>query len=648
MSKLIFIAASLLFISNVGTAQPYLCFTDLISGPATGNSDVSIENQVANKDGAIVTLWGKNLGTNNGSNKVLIGNKEARIYSWANAYFPADLYTMHRMQSISFQIPGELPKGLTSIKVIVDNKESNALPFRIIDGNIYFVMKDGNDESGDGSWTKPWASLDNKNYTGALEKIKAGDIVYVGDFVRHDTIAGDRACIDIGNPGTREMPKAIIAYPGAYASIGNEDVPKTISLWVSGIGLSSHWVISKLHLTAMNEAIPMFNDFRVVGNKITAPKGDGPTGAVAGLGNQLYLLGNELTNIGYKGTSKLYHPIYFQSAEACQGQRLPTERDREIAWNYLHDNLAFDGINIYRECGSSAYMTDHRVHDNVIQNQTGCGIRCGDYVVGENHFYNNLVINAGLGPDPLTEQAMHVPVYIHAGWEDTITTIHFYNNTIYGGGFKDGAAWASSMVAFAYNHPFNLDFRNNIVVTTDAAIQYLNPAFPSPSGVENNIWQGQANAPSWEQHAVEGSLLFEDVANHDFRIKKGSVAIDNASPQLITIGQPSPKYDFDCTPRPQGINNDIGAYEYTQKSTTFTDEEVESSLAISPNPTSGKLWINTKNSIDKIELYDLAGRMINTEKKCCEIDMTEYRNGIYVLKLILTNGDHMYAKILKL
>ncbi|MFM9910548.1 MAG: choice-of-anchor Q domain-containing protein [Chitinophagaceae bacterium] len=563
MRKLLLFAYAVLHYAIVSATNPVLCFTDLISGPSTGNSDNSHPGQIAGQDGAIVTIWGKRLGSTRGSSQVLVGGQSARIYSWGNAVSPADIYSNLGMQMVAFQIPDSLSNGNVDIAVIVNGVTSNALTFTVRNGNIYYIKTTGNDNTGDGSWTNPWASLDNISYTGALDKISAGDIIYMCDGVSHTSLAGDRAAIDLGNPGTFTSPKAIIGYPGSIASIGNPTIEKSYALWVSGIGPTYNWVLSKLQLTALSDAASMYHNFRLVGNKITAPNGNGPTGAVSALGNHLYIIGNELTNIGFSGTSKLYHPIYMQSAEACSGPRLPTESDREIAWNNLHDNLSYDGINIYRECVSSAYMTNHRVHDNFISNQTGCGIRIGDYVVGENWIYNNVVVNAGLGPDPSGDQAMHVPVYIHAGWDDTTTLIHFYNNTIYGGGFTGGAAWSSSMIGFSNAHPYLLDFRNNIIVSTVAGIDYLNSSLSTPaSGVEKNIWYGAGSAPGWDANPLGINPLFINSSTNNFHLLTGSQAIDAAYPASGTTANPLPLFDFDAVSRPQNALTDIGAFEF--------------------------------------------------------------------------------------
>ncbi len=636
---------SLFLCSTVIMAQsPYLCFTDLVSGPAIGNSDNSQPGQVPGQDGAIITLWGKQLGPRTAQSRVLVGKQVARIYAWEEARQPADLSTTQGMQMVTFQLPHQAPDGLTEIRVETAAGQSNALPFTVRPGRIFFLKITGNDAGGDGSWSKPWATLDNVQNSGALNKLLPGDIIYIGDGVHHTALAGDRACIDLGDPGTAQLPKAIIGYPGADASIGQENIEKSYSLWVSGFGPTVHWTIAKLHLTGGSVAASMYHGFRIIGNKITAPRGDGPTGAVAGQGHELYLLGNELTNIGFAGTSKLYHPIYIQSAEACSGPRLPLERGREIAWNYLHDNLSYDGINIYRECGSSAFMVEHRVHDNYILNQTGCGIRIGDYVTGENWFYNNVVIHAGLGPNPAYEQAMHVPVLIHAGWEDTTTLIHFYNNTIYGGGYKNAAAWASSMIGFGNNRPFNLDFRNNLIISTQADITYLNSYLDQPrQGAMNNLWFGAGAAPDWDSlgQALDPQFVADD--DLDLHLESSSPAVGRSWPQTSSYTWPLPERDFDGHRRNMsGLGTASGAYEFINLSTTAVKTLKNKSFQLYPNPARDIIQVLSPGLKEDtfLMVYDITGRIVWRQPVRRQAatyplrwDVQGWPGGVYVVKL---------------
>ena len=100
---LFFAVFVLIFASNLVSAQaPVLFFSDLESGPKTGNSDTSL-GQTINENGAIVNIWGKNLGSSQGSSKAYCNGAEANyVYYWGNANAPANLYASHGMQKISF------------------------------------------------------------------------------------------------------------------------------------------------------------------------------------------------------------------------------------------------------------------------------------------------------------------------------------------------------------------------------------------------------------------------------------------------------------------------------------------------------------------------------------------------------------------
>src|SRR3989304_9430405 len=60
---------------NAAAADPVLYFSDITSGPKSGNSDTS--GGRSGLDGAIVTIWGANLGSTQGSSIVYINGAEA-------------------------------------------------------------------------------------------------------------------------------------------------------------------------------------------------------------------------------------------------------------------------------------------------------------------------------------------------------------------------------------------------------------------------------------------------------------------------------------------------------------------------------------------------------------------------------------------
>lgn len=69
----------LILSQHLSGQPPYLCFTDLVSGPATGNSDDSQPGQVAGRDGAIVTVRGQHLGDQQEASQVLVNGLAAHV-----------------------------------------------------------------------------------------------------------------------------------------------------------------------------------------------------------------------------------------------------------------------------------------------------------------------------------------------------------------------------------------------------------------------------------------------------------------------------------------------------------------------------------------------------------------------------------------
>src|SRR5499427_8497702 len=131
------------------TPSPVLYFTDLAGGPRSGNGDTS-KGQVANQDGAIVTVWGENLGTSQGTSTITLGGvTPTAIYYWGNATAPncgpATLYNQfQKFQCIIFQVGGATPTGSQTIQVTMGGLTSNTLPFTVnATGRMLFAKPGG-------------------------------------------------------------------------------------------------------------------------------------------------------------------------------------------------------------------------------------------------------------------------------------------------------------------------------------------------------------------------------------------------------------------------------------------------------------------------------------------------------------------------
>ena len=558
-------SGSLLPTTATVSTDPVLFFSDINSGPRTGNSDTS--GGRSGIDGAIVTIWGRNLGSVRGSSKAYANGAEAAsYYSWGNATAPADLYTYHQMQMISFQVSHLAQDGLGQIYVVINSKQSNSLPFTVRTGNIYFATTGGNDDTGDGSWGNPWRTIPK-----AADSLAAGDIAYIGNGVDQTTESNFGAAVNLGSDGEPGRPKALIVYPGATSNVGSDTLGRAFHVWNDNTsGYSVHWVIARFRMTTSEAGVTAQGGFRVIGNYVTAPNGDGMDGAIGGRnGNDIYILGNELENVGSAVCSKLYHAIYITGFRQDDPPRAPTESNREVAWNYLHDNRSNRAINVYSEQEYSAFIQQNRVHDNVIVNQRGDGIMLGYYVIGDNWIYNNLVVNAGLGPEWSDDLSYHTGVRINTGHEAiSQTAVYVYNNTLYGNGWS-GAALPeeTGSVLFdpgALSRSTTVYFSNNIIYSTGEP--YLaGESAALPSGDYRNCWYGKGSPPAWDTTAINTDPDFVNTAAFNFQLQNDSPCMDVGKNVFTVVAR-----DILGVPRPQGLAFDIGAYEYVTGTVTMS------------------------------------------------------------------------------
>lgn len=310
-----------------------LNFSDIISGPTVGLGD-------GLGSGAIVTIWGNQLGSSQADSKIyfkdsLGSEKEmSHLYYWknANGTLPsgsADLYSYQKMQEIAASIP-DSPDGLGEIYIIAGGIKSNSLPFTVRSGNIYHVKNSGNDSTGDGSWTNPLATV-SADSNGASSKMSPGDIVYIGDGVEEVNHGSGykMTAITLKASGTIENQLAMVAYPGAAILAQAENIG------IRNFSGASHWVSSKYVVksgkwvsgssSTKSVAINTFKGGRLVGNNITDREAfagadgcaEGQAGAIVGnaLGSDqvsgVKVFGNYLHDWGCDATSKFEHTTYF-------------------------------------------------------------------------------------------------------------------------------------------------------------------------------------------------------------------------------------------------------------------------------------------------------------------------------------------------
>ncbi|MCH6258655.1 right-handed parallel beta-helix repeat-containing protein [Puniceicoccaceae bacterium K14] len=195
----------------------------------------------------------------------------------------------------------------------------------------------------------------------------------------------------------------------------------------------------------------------------------------------------------------------------------------------IYDNVIRDA-GLLRISGQSNGLqigegTTGKCYGNIIINAPANGIVC--LGLGNNLIYNNVIANTGTNGIFSDNRA---------GAEIVGGYVRVYNNTIINP-TRDGL--------LSFNEVSENEFKNNIVIGSDADYHAVNTGNGATVSSANNVYQ----------LTTEG-LKFVDTSIDDYRILSGSVAIDAG------IGlSPDVTEDIEGLARPLGHGYDVGAYE---------------------------------------------------------------------------------------
>jgi len=556
----VFLGLALLWATLVSaqTAPPALFFTDLVSAPNTGGEIVS------SFAGAYVTLYGNYFGGSQGSSSVMLnGSNCLRVVTWGASYL--------WYQKIVVQLGPNCASG--KFQVMTSAGTSNVLPFTVRSGNVYCVTANGNDNN-PGTFSGGCFATVTKAVHG---KMAPGDITYVGG-VSQTTQDNYNATLAIMSSGSPNAPMALVAYPGAIATIGTVNIGWGIRTPAISGGPFSDWVFAGLTLRGHDGIEMEYNDnTRVVANDIACPNGNGADACVhtSQLTNYKFM-GNYVHDSGTNCGSdcKLYHAVYFST----------DSNHIEAAWNLIVPDPSQTGVAGCRAMqfnssplggGSGLDQFDLHAHDNVIHNAICDGINLNTVNpdAGVVEAYNNVIYHVGTGPDPNGSAANYT--CINAGSATTHTNpILIYNNSMYdcgGRGATEGDSGALSLYI-----PSRLN--NNIFQETSSE-SYLSHSTSGnfcsivAPGSSNNIWFGLGNGPTCSSLSgnINADPKYAAASGGNLSVQSGSPAIDAGASVASLV------FDIIGTSRPQGSRIDIGAYEFFSGGST----------AQRPNPPTG-------------------------------------------------------------
>jgi hypothetical protein len=580
--SILFVAVLILAAASSAGAQtppPALFFSDLDSGPNSGGESVS------GYAGAYVTLYGNFFGTAQGTSTVTWNGLNClRVLPSTGSYTGWGM-TYFWYQKIVVQLSSSCTAGAGNFVVTTSAGTSNGIPFTVRSGNIYFVAATGNDSTGTGTISSPWATTRH-----CVTTMAAGGTCYINGVTETDSTGYTAVLVLNGLGGTSAGNSALVAYPGSTPVLGTANGSgQQYAVRCAAIGGScSYWTIAGFQLYGGGgggEAINPFGQstnpcydcdghWRIVANYISCPQANGDTGCIET--NEIAYLkefGNEVTNVGISQASKQQHALYLCS----------DTNHAEVGWNYIHNNLSCRAIQIYSSPlggGGTGDPTGHNqfdisLHDNLIHDDPcdGINIASVDPSQGKVEAYNNLIYHVGLGPDPADGEASYSCIRMAEDNNNGSTpsgNAEVYNNTLVDCGSHVGTYGWSGTLAIA-GGSVGLDARNNIAYQLSG--EFFTNSGGTASGLtlagSNNIWfGGNQAAPSWTTSNIIADPLFVNTSINNFHLQSGSPAVDagitisssnSFNGYQVWNGMPM---DRDGVTRPQGSAYDVGAYEY--------------------------------------------------------------------------------------
>jgi hypothetical protein len=523
----------------VRAAQPTAIFTDLQGGPNAGGQ---------NNQGAIVTIYGFGFGATRGSSTLTIGGAQPAAYLlWSDS-------------KISFQLGNSAITGNIVVNV-AGVGASNAMPFTVRSGRIFFVAPGGADANA-GSFTAPWATVRH-----AKNSAQAGDIIYLINGVNETGLDASSATLAIAKSGSSGLPIAMIAYPGASATIGSATGQQ---YGIRTTATSSYWVLAGINLRGAFSALTVANssNWRVIGTDISCPNGSGTGACVAFSGGQnISLYRNRIHDNGSTTSAsiKLYQAIQFDSGA----------NGIDFGWNEIANTRSCRALQFYSDTTPLYNLTvrNNQIHDSRCD---GINFATIDPAQGAVKAYNNVIYRAGTGPAPGGVEGNYACINVGGSGS---AAVQITGNTMYDCGRRanadSGAVSASVPVILTDN-----------IVDAIAGETYTPPnsSLANFSG-KNNLFFGDGATPSFSTASLNADPKFVDVTSNNFQLQPGSPAVDAGANDGISR-------DIVQMPRPQGVAYDIGAYELGAGGTL--PPPTQGTLSVSPQSVAfGNVLIGT-------------------------------------------------------
>jgi len=574
------VVTSILLTANTlyAQARPVLLFSDLTWGPKTGWEGSATK-------GAAVTIWGKNVGSANGTNKItacgidILSNDSTYVAEWGVT--GTANHVARGLERITFWLKNTMTDGSGTISVTVGGVTSNTIPFTIAAGKIYFISVPDGDNSYNGLYsTRSGHSGSDGPFKDLLKfnpsNNPSGDSQYIcyvrgGTYTTKDV---DSTFVALRGPyGGPTKQKALIAYPAEVPTIDTTSAGRGI-IWNADYdpyGMNSYFTYSKLYGVGGWGAIGNFGNYnRTIGCHFKDYLSEAWTGVVLVVGSKYTrIYGNYFDHNGYDSYK---HNIYIKTQPSISGVDYSTQYT-DVGWNEISNPVAGSddrgGAIFISKSSDSAYDTRYvYIHDNYFHDGNMEFIYTGDNTtLYDIYIYDNIFTGGTTGPCGTSSPYTCPSGSVFLAWDTD--SVYLFNNTFYNTISPiiavTGATHAilRNNIYYANNGQtfFEIDPSQGATISSDHDLFYNSSGGGIPSGPGITLTNGKTGNP-----------LFVNPAAKDFHLQPTSPAIDAGSASVSsTVTQ-----GYDGNSRPQGSGYDIGAYEYAaggeSESFPFTDD----------------------------------------------------------------------------
>jgi hypothetical protein len=414
--------------------------------------------------------------------------------------------------------------------------------------NAYYVSPQGNDAN-PGSIALPWKTLAK-----AAETAAAGQTVFIRAGVYNERLIPK-------NSGDQDHYIIFTAYPGETAVI-------------DGMGV----------------AVPQLEGLvNVVGKRFLRISGLQVINAGEGVANGKWNMGISVQKADHIiiDNNDVSHTYSLGIHIAGASNFISIDGNEVIGSNFGAPDNEFS-------LGMYWYAHDLVIKNNVVHHtkNEGIGAAAGPHDLS---VFHNTVYAVGQGSqrvgiyvDAWTESQYNIEVYSNRVFDNggqgitvasegggLLENINIYNNVVYNSGYDWGglgvAPWSSTS---ATNHPIHkVRFVNNTVYNCAGGGIVINNPEVEDVLIRNNIFyqsgQGLRIDPSVPgaqltiDHNLTGDPRFVSTSLPDFHLQAASPAIDAG------MADQAPGTDYDGRSRPTGLGYDIGAFEYSDATSTL-------------------------------------------------------------------------------